>query len=193
MQKRAIIVHQWYGTPKTDFYPWLKKELEKRNFKVIVPAMPDTKHPKIKSWITQLNKTIGKPNKNTYLIGHSIGCQTILRYLESLQNNSKVGGAIFVAGWFNLTKEVTGDEEQYKIAKPWLSTKINFSKVLKHTKKFTAIFSSNDPYVPLTDSKIFKAKLKAKIVTEKNKGHFTQDDNIKKVPVVLKELLNLSK
>lgn len=193
MQKRVIIVHQWCGTPKTDFYPWLKKELEKRNFKVIVPVMPDTNHPKIKSWKNKLNKTIIKPDKNTFFIGHSVGCQTILRYLESLPNSSKVGGVIFVAGWFNLTREVTSDKDQYKTAKPWMNTKINFNKILKHTKNFTAIFSNNDPYVPLSDSKIFKNKLKANIILEKNKGHFTQDDKIRKVPKVLKEFLKLTK
>ena len=193
MQKRAFIVHGWSGSPKKDFNPWLRKELLKKEFKVFVPHMPDTDNPQIEAWVDALRRIVGEPDNDTYFIGHSIGCQTILRYLESLPDNVKVGGSVFVAGWFNLTKEVTGDPEQNKIAKPWLSIKINFSKVLKHTKKFTTVFSSNDPYVPLTDSKIFKAKLKAKIVTEKNKGHFTQDDNIKKVPVVLKELLNLSK
>src|SRR3989344_4113624 len=180
MQKRAFIVHGWSGSPK-------------KEFKVFVPHMPDTDNPQIEAWVDALRRIVGEPDNDTYFIGHSIGCQTILRYLESLPDNVKVGGAIFVAGWFNLTKEVTGDPEQNKIAKPWLSTKINFSKVLKHTKKFTAIFSNNDPYVPLTDSKIFKAKLKAKTIIEKKQGHFTQDDNIKKVPVVIKELLNLSK
>ncbi len=193
MQKRVIIVHQWCGSPKTDFYPWLKKELEKSNFKVLVPIMPDTNHPQIKPWLNKLNKTVGKPDKNTFFIGHSVGCQTILRYLESLPENTKVGGAVFVAGWFHLTKEVTGNKEQYKIAKPWLETKLNFNKVMKHTKKFTAIFSNNDPYVPLSDSKIFKNKLKTKIVIQKNKGHFTQDDKIRKVPKALKEFLKLSK
>lgn len=188
MQKRVIIVHQWCGSPKTDFYPWLKKELEKRNFKVLVPIMPDTKHPKIKPWIAKLKKFIIKPDNNTYLIGHSVGCQTILRYLESLPKNTRIGGAIFVAGWFNLTKEVTNDKEQYKIAKPWLKTQINFNKILKHTKKFTAIFSSNDPYVPLTDKRIFKNQLKAKIIIEKNKGHFTSDDEVKELPTIIKEL-----
>lgn len=192
MQKRVIIIHQWCGSPKTDFYPWLKKELEKRNFKVLVPAMPDTNHPKIKPWVTKLKNTIVKPDKNTYLIGHSVGCQTILRYLESLSESTKIGGAIFVAGWFNLTKEVTDDKGQYKIAKPWLKTKINFNKILKHTKKFVALFSSNDPYVPSADSKIFKNKIKAKIIIQKNKGHFTQDDKIKKVPVIIKELIRIS-
>ena len=132
-------------------------------------------------------------DKNTYFIGHSIGCQTILRYLESLPKGVKVGGAVFVAGWFNLTPEATEEDGAYGIAEPWLKTKINFKKVLAHTNKFVAIFSTNDPFVPDSESKIFKNKLNAKIILEKNKGHFSGGDKVTKLNSVLKELLAISK
>lgn len=137
-------------------------------------------------------KEVVNPNKYIYLIGHSIGCQAILRYLELLEKKSKIGGAVFVAGWFNLTKEATPTQEEYKIAEPWIKTKINFKKVLKHTKKFIAIFSDNDPYVNLGNAKKFKNVLKAKIIIVKNKGHFTEDDNVEEMPVVIKELVRIS-
>ena len=51
-------------------------------------------------WVAEITKIVEAPDKDTYFIGHSIGCQAILRYLEKI--NSPVGGALFVAGWFFL-------------------------------------------------------------------------------------------
>lgn len=189
--KRVIIVHGWSGHPKEAWFPWMKKELEKRGFNVEVPKMPNTDHPKIKSWVPFLAKIVGKSNKDTYLVGHSIGCQTILRYLASLPKDVKIGGVLFVAGWFKLSN--LGTEEERKVAKPWLNTAINFAKVRLHTKKFAAIFSDNDPYVPLENVKMFKEKLGAKTIMVRKKGHMGGDDKVTKLPIALKELLKMTR
>ena len=76
---KAYLIHGWEGYPENCWFPWLKKQLEEKNYKVEVPEMPDTDHPKIESWVNKL-KEIVIPDEETILIGHSIGCQAILRY-----------------------------------------------------------------------------------------------------------------
>ncbi|MCX6711974.1 MAG: alpha/beta hydrolase [Candidatus Woesearchaeota archaeon] len=191
--KRIFIIHGWDGFPEGDWFPWLKKELESKDFVVQVPAMPNTNEPKIDLWINFLKEIVGKPDKETYFVGHSIGCQTILRYLETLDKDIKIGGVVFVAGWINLNMDFIikeeGDEEgPYEIANPWLETKIDWNKIKVHTKNFVAIFSDNDPYVPMEDSRIFKDKLKAKIIIEHNKCHFRGIDGVTKLPIVLESI-----
>ena len=188
--KRVFIIHGWGGYPEEGWFPWLKDTLKKRKFSVEVPAMPDRDFPKIETWVPFLNKLVKKPDPDTYFIGHSIGCQTILRYLEKSSPGIKTGGCVFVAGWFSLNNQT---EEEEIIAKPWLNTNLDFGRIRKTTKKIVAIFSDNDPYVPLTDSKLFEKNLGAKIVIEHNKGHFSGSDNIKKLPIILNEILNMSK
>ncbi len=192
MVKRVFIVHGWDGFPEEGWFPWLKEELKKRNFDVNVLKMPLSGSPNIKKWVSFLSKAVKVPDKDTYFAGHSIGCQTILRYLESLPKDAKAGGAVFVAGWFSLAQAATEEEGAYKIAEPWLKTKINFDKILDHAKKFVAIFSDNDPYVLTENIKIFKDKLNAKIIFEKNKGHFSGSDNVIKLPSALNGILEIS-
>lgn len=191
MAKRVFIIHGWDGYPDECWFPWLKTKLEKNGFQVYVPAMPEPAEPKIEVWISYLSEIIGDVNENTFFVGHSIGCQTILRYLESLPANKKVGGAIFVAGWFTLINLKTKKEKE--IARPRLKTPIDFEKVKQHTKKFFAIFSDNDQFVPINNKKLFEWKLGAKTAIERGQGHFSGSDGVKELTSALNAVLEISK
>lgn len=197
MKKRVFIIHGWEGYSEEGWFPWLKKELEQRGFEVFVPQMPDADNPRIEKWVPFLANLVGEPDENTYFVGHSIGCQAILRYLETLENK-KICGAVFVAGWFDLAEFTYLEFPEYEqdsreIAKPWIETLINFERVKKSAKKFVAIFSDNDPYVDLNNKKVFEKELGAEIIIENNKKHFRETDGVKELPIVLESILRMSK
>src|SRR3989338_5822355 len=85
--KKACIVHGWGGFTHEGWYPWLHVELEKLGYMVESPSMPDTDYPRIEAWVGHLAKIIGEVDTEYVLIGHSIGCQTILRYLEKIKTH----------------------------------------------------------------------------------------------------------
>lgn len=182
--KRVFIVHGWSFNPKSYWIPWLKKELEAKGFSVTALEMPNTDEPEIDAWVNKLSKIVGKPDKDTYFIGHSIGCQTIMRYIE--KENSPVGGAIFVGGW--LTLKDLEDEETEEIAKPWLETPIDYEKVRKNCK-ITAIFSDNDPFVEISNAELFKKNVNANAILVKKQGHF---ETQKQMPIILEKFLKLT-
>ncbi len=192
MQKRVFIIHGWDGYPEEGIFPWLKRELEDKRLYVFGPAMPNPLNPQIDTWVPFLAKQVGIPDKNTILFGHSIGAQTILRYLESLGENEKIRGAVFLAGWVHLTNEAYETEKDSKIAKLWLETPLNWEKIRTHADKFIGIFSDNDKLVPISDAEVFKEKLEAKIVIEHNKGHFSGSDGIKELPSALDSVLEIA-
>jgi len=189
MKKKVFIVHGWDGHPEEGWFPWLKRELEQKGFQVHVPSMPEPAEPKIEAWVSHLSKIIGDVDENTFFVGHSIGCQTILRYLESLPIDKKVGGAVFVAGWFTLMNLETDEEKE--IAQPWLETPIDFEKVKQHTKKFFAVFSDNDEFVPQENKKLFEERLGAKTATEHGKGHFSESNGVNELSGVLGSILSI--
>ncbi len=191
MQKRVFIIHGWDRSPEKDSLPWLRRELEVRGFEVSVPDMPNPDEPVIERWIFHLSSVAKEVDENTYFICHSIGGQAVLRYLEKLPEGTKIGGVVFVAGWFTLTNLET--DEEWETAKPWIETPINFDKVKKHANKFIAIFSDNDPFVPLENKEMFEKKIGAKTVVELNKGHFLSEDGVTELPSVIDALLEISK
>lgn len=158
MKKRVFIVHGWEGHPEEGWFPWLKKELEAKRFEVFVPQLPYADNPKIQSCVPKLAEVVGNVDENTYFVGHSMGCQTIARYLETLPESAKVGGAVFVAGFFKRLTELEDDPNTQETAKHQLGTPIALSKVKIHLADQTnlsrsvAIFSDDDPYVAMYSS-----------------------------------------
>lgn len=191
--KRVFIIHGWGGNSNEGWLVWLKKQLAAKGFEVIVPDMPDTDNPKIENWVGHLKKVVGLSDEDTYFVGHSIGCQTVMRYLEQLLENEKVGGAVFVAGWFNLTEDTFNDDIYTKEkGDEWINTPIDFKKIKQHTNNFVEIASDNDPYVSLNDAELFKKNLDAKIIVLKQKGHISGEDGVIELPIVLEELLKMA-
>jgi predicted alpha/beta hydrolase family esterase len=199
-QKRVFIVHGWGGNPEEAWLPWLAKKLRDKDFVVEVPEMPDTDNPKIEAWTDYLRKKVSRCDENTFFVGHSIGCQAIMHYLEKIPDEEKAlrrqdfggqaGGAVFVAGWFTLSN-IDGEEDRL-VSSPWLNTPIDFEKVRLHAKKFISIFSDNDPYVPAENWEMFSKNLGAEIIMEKGQGHFTGEDGISELPVALRAVLKLA-
>jgi len=185
MSERVFIIHGWGGHRNEAWIPWLKKELESRGYQVFNPAMPNTDHPIIPEWVDFLDKLVGAVNEQTHFVGHSIGCQTIMRYLQKLEDKLHVGNVVFVAGFFNLLDTSYEDESEKEIAKPWLNEPINTHKIKQISSKILAIFSDNDECVPLSDELLFKEKLNAQTLVLKNKGHFSDSDHITEIPEIL--------
>ena len=191
--KKIYIIHGWSGSPDEPLHKWLASELKSKGFEVEVPAMPNPDEPVIKDWVAKLNQVVGEePDEGIIFIGHSIGCQTILRYLAGLKTSGFFGGAVFIAPWLYVSGLET--EEEKSIAKPWVETPIDNVKVWKYLpeNKRIAIFSDNDPFVPKENWDLFEQKFGAKIIIEKEKGHFTADDGVNSLPSALKAVLDIA-
>ncbi len=193
MKKRVVIVHGWDGHPEEGWFPWLKNELESRGYEVVIPQLPGSDNPRIHTWVPALRNAVRVPDEHTYLVGHSMGCQAIVRYLEVLPGDTKIGGAVFVAGFFKRLKGLEDDPGVQETAHHWLGTSVDLNKAKKHIKKSIAIFSDNDPYVSMDNQDDFKNLLGSKIIVEHHKGHFSGGmDNCVELPVALDAVLEIA-
>ncbi len=187
--KKVYIIHGWEGTSKFSWVPHIANSLRELGFEVVAPDMPNTDAPDMKEWVNYLKDIAQEIDEETVFIGHSIGCQTIMRFLE--KQDKKVNGCIFVAGWFDLIN--LSDEESKEIAKPWLETPIDFKKIKQNTGKITTILGDKDQWVPYEKTKEkFENNLGAKIITMEGRGHL--DGENEKLPELVeifkKEFIN---
>lgn len=179
MRKIAVIIHGWGGHPEEGWRPWLREQLQERGYEVHIPAMPDTDHPKPKKWEAALAQEIGEPDEGTLLIGHSLGCPTILRYLEGLLESQRVGSVILIAGCARKLGE--GFEE----LEPFFERPFDWDTIIKHCDRFAVLHSEDDPLVPVAFAREMADRLDSKPIVVENRRHFASGDGIEEIYEVL--------
>ena len=189
--KKVYIVHSRGTHPNDLWYPWVKSTLEKSGYVVNVPQMPDPDIPKKADWLSVLESHISEVDEDTYFIGHSVGCQAILRFLDRLPPSHKSGGVVLVAGWVSVPNWEGRSKEQKAILDDWLNPTLDFSKVADRSKSFTAIFSDNDEFVPKENWAVCEKELHAKLIVKHAAGHFERRDLLE-LPEVVDAIVEMS-
>jgi predicted alpha/beta hydrolase family esterase len=138
------LVPRWAGNIHSDWYDWLEAEI-KSNYQIdiIRLEMPDWNQPEIDESVSYLASNVKVLNEQTYFIGHSVGCQAILHFLnEQLKSNKqlKIGGFLFIAGWFEV-------DTPWITLKPWLEIEsLDFPSLSKQVEFKKVVISNNDPF-----------------------------------------------
>lgn len=184
LQPTIYLIPRWAGTIHSDWYDWLVLEI-KNKYKIEIQRLevPDWNKTSIEESVQFLNENIKELNENTYFIGHSVGCQAILRFLDKKLETSrelKVGGFLFIAAWFEV-------DIPWVSLKPWLKTEnLNFSFIAQAAQYKKIIISDNDPFTSdfKQNKERWKTKLSADVVIYSNQLHFNKFIE----PNVLKEV-----
>ena len=160
MNCNIFIIHGIYGNPKENWFPWMKKELEALGCKVFVPRFPNPENPKLSEWLKFFDKYKNYLNKNSIVVGHSMGVAFLLRILEK----HPAKAAFFVAS------VTPGIKNKYSWSmKTFISKELDWSKIKNHCKQFFIYNSDNDPYIPLSKGKELAENLDSKLIIVKCK------------------------
>ncbi|MFW5846767.1 MAG: RBBP9/YdeN family alpha/beta hydrolase [Nanoarchaeota archaeon] len=169
------------GEPKINkraWLPWIKQELEKQDISCEVPLMPNNSCPNYEKWKTEFERL--KINEETILIGHSLGCAFLVRWLGETER--KIEKLILVA------PAVICPDFYEQCYKDFYNFKI--SDKIKDNVGDIIIFISNDREEIIESADIFKEKLEGKNIKLKNLGHFTEEDmGTTEFPELLEEIL----
>ena len=164
--KRAVIVHCWGGSAQYAWYPALTAQLELLGYTVAIPDMPNTDAPSLATWLPLLSSTIGEPDDELVLVGHSLGTVTIMRYLETLNGAQQVGKVIFVAGFT--------DQLGFRELENFFDRPLDYAKIKTTSKHgFVAIQSDNDPFVSSQYGVRLANELGAKLVIKHAANHMS--------------------
>lgn len=180
--KTAVIVHGWGANSTSNWFFWLAEELKDNNFKVIVPDFPNTQTPQLVEWLKHFKKKV-KIDKDTILIGHSLGVPLILRFLEKLPKGKKIKAAFLISGF---ERSLGVRETDNFVVKPF-----NWEKIRNSCDKFIVINSDNDPYIPISIAEDLAKSLKTHLIIEPNAGHINAPGGYLSYPRLLNMILNL--
>lgn len=138
--KNAILLIGAGENQKSFWFPWLKMELEKKEYKVWLPQLPDNDSPDLKKTLPFILEN-GKFDGETIMVGHSAGCPLILSVLEKIR--IKIKKAVLVAGLIETTQ---AKEDLINWQKKFLQEKYDWEKIKNNCEEFIFINSVNDPW-----------------------------------------------
>jgi predicted alpha/beta hydrolase family esterase len=164
--KNALILHGTDANSSANWFPWLKKELEKLDYQVWVPTLPYAHKPNIQRYAEFLlaNRDF-EFTEETIIIGHSSGAVAILGLLEALPENTVVNKCYLVGSFMN---DLGWDSLKELFVEPF-----DFEK---RAQTFTFIHSDNDPYCPLAHAKYLATQLNGKLIIKPGEGHFSGEN-----------------
>lgn len=174
--KKALFLQSWYSTLEDNWYPWLKRQLEKKGYETNFTDIPEIRKdtPDMQKILTQI-KSMKFVDKNTTVIAHSIGCLLAMRLAEYVPFKRM----ILVSGW-----DFDDLTEGHKL---FWKNKINHAAIKKNVKEIFVVHSDNDPYITTFSAEEMSKRLGGKFILIKGGGHFQAKDGFTKMP----KLLNL--
>jgi uncharacterized protein len=189
--KKVYIIHSRGAHPEDFWYPATATALEYAGLTVSIPQMPNPDSPKKTEWLAALEPIKQRIDEDTYLIGHSVGCQAVLRTLDSLPEGVKCGGVVLVAGWVSVPAWEGRTDEQRAVLNDWMNPPLDLHKLADRSKRFAAIFSDNDEFVPEANWQACGEQLHAKVIVKHEAGHF-EGKNDFQLPEVADTILEMS-
>ena len=195
-----LLVHGWCGNGDENWFKWFKEEY-KDKFNIIAPNFPDTNNPKLGEWLLEMEKYRDLLDEDSILIGHSLGCPVICKFLE--ESKAKVGKVILVApsssyyneNDFNLVRNCGAPKKSVDILGEFhKELKIDFDRVKEFADKFVMYLSANDPYVYDFDYRVKEySGLGFELRRFEDKGHFNEDAKVLELPEIDSDVGNDSK
>lgn len=162
---KFVILHGTSSNSSSNWFPWLKTELERLGHEVWVPNLPDADAPKIDVYNKFLTSS-GWDFNNNVIIGHSSGSVAINGLLQSLSDDTQIDTGILV-GTF---KGDLGWDSLHGVNIPF-----DYKKIKDKARHFIVVHSDNDPYCPLEGAKWISSELDAEFVLLPQMQHFSYE------------------
>jgi len=183
MKKHKIyLIHGYTASPDSNWFQDFKKKLENENIEICILNMPNSQNPKLSEWINHLEKSINDINEQTIFVGHSLGCVTILNFLNN-SNATKIKGLFLVSGFV--------ESSPISALNEFVKPPLNYNYLKQLTPNNIAISAIDDDIIPYEYSKTMAEKLNASFTLLKEGKHFIDRDNFTEFPFLIEEVQKL--
>ncbi|MCP1659833.1 putative alpha/beta hydrolase family esterase [Neisseria perflava] len=137
--------------------------------------MPHPEQPTAQAWQFALDRYIGKPDGDTFLVGHSLGCITLLHFL-SRQQPEAVGGLVLAAGFADPLPPLPKLDDYIRASQPDFDV-LNAIRMPKH-----CLVSDNDTHVPPALTLSMAERLHSPVTHIPKGGHLMASDGFTALP-----------
>ena len=166
-----LLVHGSFGSPFVNWFPYLRNEIEKRNFIVYTPDFPTgVGYQNYTNWERVLESYVNANviNENTVIYAHSIAPIFVCHFLVS--HHIKVKRLVFICG-FNNYLEINEEYDEVNHTMYF----DNLEDVKKFADEIICFYSKNDPYVEYAVEKKFADTISTKQIVIEDGGHLNSE------------------
>jgi predicted alpha/beta hydrolase family esterase len=179
MKPRIVYVHGNQATHWSFAWaPWLKQELEKEGYPTFFETMPDSVIARAEYWLPFLQDHVGV-GENDVLVGWSSGAVATMRYAET----HKIKGSVLIGAYHT----DLGDELERQSG--YFDTPWNWDAINANQEWIAQFASTNDPVIPIEESRFVHEKLGTEYHESSDKFHFGWPVPMEKFPELLEVLL----
>ena len=152
------------GSPKDNWFPYLKEELEKLGVNVVASEFPDNILAREAYWIPFLKNNL-QADENTILVGHSSGAIAAMRFAET----NRVIGSVIV-GAYHTDLGLLNEKQSGYFNRPW-----DWESIVRNQNWIIQFASLNDPWIPIEEARFVHEKLHTEYHESFYQGHFGGD------------------
>lgn len=178
--KNVFLIHGYNGIPK--LYEWLKEELKKLGYNVIMPEFPAREGVIYENWRRQFGKYKNDIKEDSIIIAHSIGNEFIIKYFN--ENELKSDLYISLAGFAEYF-EHEGKEDLNRACKEFLVTDDEANRFRNMWNKKYSIYSNNDHIVPFEVLEKYPHSIESKPILIEGIGHMGKKSGLERLPKIL--------
>ncbi|MCT4396468.1 RBBP9/YdeN family alpha/beta hydrolase [Periweissella beninensis] len=183
MTKHIYLVHGYQSSPHANWFDWLKTQLKFKNQQQLnVLHLPTPNHPNPGAWDHACHTTI-TANGDLILIGHSLGCMQILRFLQQHPDLKQVN--VILVGGFSEHLTTLPELDAFT------NYQLNFQQLKQQISHLTVFAAKNDAIVNFEYTAKLAHNLNGSFVLLPTGHHFMGSEGYVKLPVVYNELLKI--
>ena len=182
MNNNYLLLHGSFGSPFSNWLPYLRNTLEKDNNIVYTPDFPTgVGYQNYESWskLLKVYLDLNIINENTIIFAHSIAPIFICKFL--VENKIKVKRLVLVCGFNNYF----GIDKDYDTVNGSMYFD-NLEDIKNYCNDITCFYSDNDPYVKYEVEKEFADTITNKQILIPNGGHLNSESGYTEFKELLK-------
>lgn len=174
---RVVVVHGLGATADNHWFGAVRDRYAAQGLEVVVPDLPHSQAPDLDVWLVTLAGVIGPLDERTVLVGHSLGCVTILQHLGARQDDWRLGGLALVAGFVD---EVPGIPEVDR----FVERPLDPAGIASRTARRHVVVADDDPVVPRAHTEALAQVLDADLTVVEGGGHFVAGGGFDRLPAL---------
>lgn len=182
MKNNYLLIHGSFGSPFSNWIPYLRKEIEYKNLEVYTPDFPTgVGYQNYENWSKLLKTYVDANiiNENTIIFAHSIAPIFICKFL--VENKIRVKRLVLVCGFNNYL----GINKDYDAVNESMYFN-NLSDIKNYCSDIVCFYSDNDPYVKYEAEKEFADTITDNHIMISGGGHLNSESGYTEFAELLK-------